>query len=369
MKKKQPLNAKVARQIEILQKYYDIDVENRIINFCLYYEKASDILLNDVVTLGDAPRFNNDVLRRISEVLDTFPIEFKVNLSLRIDDYEGYDPDALLSSLKDALEMFKYAIYKDKGLRWLTSAMLVFVSMSLIIFRLFMAGKELIDASGMFYEMLDIIAWVFLWEAVTIMFLTPGEIREISFKLMRRLLSISVQDKDGKTLVIIESQKLEEEGLQETKKEKLGRIFMLVGGTAFITLAVSYLVTFIGDISTTIGEAVVGDLSWIITFVIALISLFSVVIFAIGGIGAISASREKGPFKRSVIVFAILSFIVAALNILLLVYEEVVLVEAGLPINGMEIFQTLVVILVCVFYFVGYLLVRKTSLATTDLTD
>ena len=367
--RKKPLNMKVARQIEILQKYYDIDVDNRVINFVLYYEKASDILVNDVTTLGDAPRFNNDVLRRVSEILDSFPVEFKVNLSLQIDDYEGYHPDALLESLKDALEMFNYAVYRDKGLRWLMSAIMVFVSMTILYLRLFAGDKGLINTEGMLYEMLDIIAWVFLWQAVTIMFLTPNEYRSISFKIMRRLLSVSFLDKDKNTLVKAESNKLEEEWLHETKREKVGRIFMLIAGTAYITIAVWNFVDIFTNISSAIGSLSAGDNFGWVDFIFAGIALVSVVIYAIGGIGAISTHCGKGPFRRAVKVFAVLSFLAVALDLGVLIYGEYMLLQAGLPFDAPSMLHGIIEITVSVFYFLGYIFARRANIESSSLTE
>ena len=367
-KKMKPLNPKVARQIEILQKYYDIDVDKRVINFVLYYEKASDILVNDVTTLGDAPRFNNDVLRRVSEILDTFPLEFKVNLSIQIDDYEGYSPEALLESLKDALEMFNYTIYRSKGINWFTAAMLAFVSMALIFLRIFAAEHGIINPDGMFYEVVDIVAWVFLWQAVTIMFLTPQEFRSISFKIMHRLLSVGFMDKDKNALIVVKNEHLEEEWMRETKKEKVGRILSLIGGTAFITVAVANLAQFIANFGDAVNVAILGEPS-LFSFIVAFIDLLSFVVFAIGGIGAIAVHRGKGPFRRAVKVFAVLSLIVATLDIAVCVYQEYVLVSSGIGFSGILLVDTLIIAAVSIIYFLGYILVRISATDSTNIVE
>ena len=369
MKKQTPLNPKVQRQIEILQKYYDIDVENRIINFVLYYEKASDILVNDVVTLGDIPRFNSDVLRRVSEILDTFPLEFKVNLSLQIDDYEGYSPKALLNSFNDSLEMLNYSIYRDKSIRWLTSAILVFISMAILTLRIFAGEKGILDVNGMVYEMIDIVAWVFLWQAVTVLFLTPQEVRSISYKIIYRLLSVYFLDKKGEKLVGIEGEDIDKEWLRETKKEKGGRILLLIGGTAFITLGVTTIYSVISDISNAITAFSVGE-SGFTFLVMALLDLVLVVIYAIGGIGAINIHRGRGPFRKAVKVFAILSLLVLLISILLLVYGEIVIVEAGSPFSIPLLVKALLESSGSIVYFVGYILYRVSNVSdNTDITE
>ena len=369
MKKQTPVNPKVQRQIEILQKYYDIDIENRIINFVLYYEKASDILINDVVTLGDIPRFNSDVLRRVSEILDTFPTEFKVNLSLQIDDYEGYEPKALLGSLNDSLEMLNYSIYRDKGKRWLTSAILVFVSMVILSFRIFAGTYGVLDTEGMFYEMFDIVAWVFLWQAVTIIFLTPQEIRSISFKIINRLLSVYFLDKKGEKLIGIEGEEMDKEWLRETKKEKAGRVLLLIGGTALVTIAVTAFISFITGIGAMISAFSVGEDGFSF-LVIAGIDLFTVVIYAIGGIGAINIHRGRGPFRKAVKVFAVLALLVFTLAILLLVYGEIVIVNDGQPFSVPLLIRTLLEEAGAIVYFVGYILYRVSNVSdSSDITE
>ena len=368
IKKQHPLTAKVSRQIEILQKYYDIDVENRVINLTLYYEKASDILLNDITTIMDMPRFNEDVLRRISEILDTFPTEFKVNLSLQIDNYEGYKPEALLDALKDSLEMFNYAIYRDKGKRWLSAALLVFVSVCLLYIRLFAGVQAIIDTEGLAYEMLDIIAWVFLWQAVTIMFLTPNELRQISYKLLSRLLSVAFIDKEGKSLVRVESKKLDEEWLRETKKEKTGRILMLISGTAFLTIAFSRFIDFVSACIIGVQDATAG-VNPFIDFIAALFWLITATIYFIGGLGAISTHRGKGPFMRVVKLFAILSLIIALIGIAAVVLSQIPSLNEGGTFSFAELFKSFVAIGVVAIYFIGFVLVRSSAVDTTDITQ
>ena len=46
------------------------------------------------------------------------------------------------------------------------------------------------------YEILDIVSWVFIWEATTVAFLTPSELNLNSKRIIRRVCSIELLDKD-----------------------------------------------------------------------------------------------------------------------------------------------------------------------------
>lgn len=311
---KKTFSPKIARQVELLTKYYDIDVENRVINLELHYEKASEILITDI-TSKECPTFNNTVLSRVSEILGTFPLEFKVNLKIKIDDYEGYNPNKLVAAFKDSLEMFNYGVYKSKNRRWITSGFLVFISICVLFTRLFLGNNNVIDANGLFYEMLDIIAWAFLWEAVTIMVLQPGELQSISFDILSRLLSFSFLDKTGQSLCFISSEQLEKNWYNESKGQKIARILILITGTALITLAfldafnASHTLYKLCTSSGLEGKVIVN------TIVSIILTYGEAVLFFVGGVGAISKFSGHGPFQKILkfLVFVTLIFDIAIL--------------------------------------------------------
>lgn len=104
-KKEKKITRKIQRQIDLLSKYYDIDIPNRKIHIELHYEKASELFETDVVTKG-TPKFKTEILARVSELLESVPETFKVDFSIKVDDFEGIKVDNVTESFKDQLEIF-----------------------------------------------------------------------------------------------------------------------------------------------------------------------------------------------------------------------------------------------------------------------
>lgn len=303
------LSLKIVRQIELLTKYYDVDVENRIINLELHYEKASDIIVKDIA-IKKAPQFSEEVLAKVTDVLNSFPLEFKVNLSIELEDYEGYDPKIFVESFKDSLEIFNYQVDSDKNFRWIAACSLVFTSFILLFIRLFLGNKGVIDTNGLLYEMMDIIAWVFLWEAVTILFLNPKELKSVSFKIISRLLTISFLDGNHNMVAHVSNEELEKSWIKETKGRKLARYLLLISGAGLITFA------FVSGFS--IVDFIINDFNKIQSYqgvIYIVIYIIEIILFILAGIGSVSKFNGHGPFQRAVKVLAVLCVIAIGLTI------------------------------------------------------
>ena len=105
MKKKFKLNEREQEQIDLLKKYYEIDDEKRIIKVVLHYESVDEILLCDIESINH-PQFDESLLRKISDLFASFPLEYKVDICLKIDDYKGFDPKDIESILIPMREIF-----------------------------------------------------------------------------------------------------------------------------------------------------------------------------------------------------------------------------------------------------------------------
>ena len=56
------------RQIELLEKYYNIDNENKIISIDLHYQKVSDILLTNEGNIN-YPLFKNEIIETVNNAI------------------------------------------------------------------------------------------------------------------------------------------------------------------------------------------------------------------------------------------------------------------------------------------------------------
>lgn len=355
-----PLSEKKKRQLAILEKYHEVDYENRTIDLELQYEKISDILENDIST-KKYPKFKREVLERASEVIDTFPIDFKVNLKLKIDDLEGYKIDEVMDSFKDSLEMFHYATYKEKNKKWILAAIFTIVSVFLLFFKIFAGKNNMISEDGVVYEVLDIIAWVFLWEAVTVIFLSPGELREISMKLSRRLVSISLLNKDDQVISSITHADLTHDWVDEGKKESAGRLILLIAGAACVATGAVSIVSACQGIFDVVNGTASGTNGLALSISEIVVTFVLAIAYIIGGIGAISIFSDKGPFQKTVPYFTYAFLVLNTLLLIAVIGNIVVEFNSTQKFDGVSLAQAILSLLVTILFFISYLFAKSSN--------
>lgn len=312
-KKKEALTPAKSRQIELLKKYYEVDDENRIVKVTLAYEKASELFVTDYAS-ETHPEFKSEILSRVSEILSRVPIEYKVELSFAIDDYEEYDPKELLESFNDLVELNHYDVINESKKKSLKIAFLLVAGIISLI--LMIAGNH----NGWFgeepyndliSEIIDIVGWVFIWEAVSIMFLSPSEERLRTVKLRARVSSVFF--KDGNTNEIKANEKCEEifeDWVGDSRTKKASKELLLISGSGFLAIAASNLISGFADLSKSYSEY---STLFIVLYVIFILA--SSAFMVIAGIGAISSYLGKGPFRKTVGFFAIANIVIAIIGI------------------------------------------------------
>ncbi len=314
-KKKETYNPVKARQIELLSKYYEIDEENKVVKVTLAYEKASELFVTDYAS-EEHPEFKEEILSRVSDILSRIPLDYKADLSFAIDDYEGYDPNKLLESFNDLVEMNNYEGFVDgrkKGLR--IALLLIAGIISLVLMISGTKGGWFGEDStkDLITEIIDIIGWVFIWEAVSIIFLSPNEEKIRSVKLKTRVNSISFKDgNNGKILTEEKGLKAFESWHGESKTKRASKSLLLISGSGFLAVATSTLISGISDISSNASSYGTVTLISYLAFTILFCGFMIV-----SGIGAISSYLDRGPLKKAVPYFAIINIIIGILGIVL----------------------------------------------------
>ena len=350
MEKKTKMTKKAQRLLDLLSKYYEIDNDNKVIKIELYYEKASELFETDVVT-KETPKFKTEILARISELLESVPENYKVDFAIKVDDYEGYKVDNVVESFKDQLEMFNFQIYKVKSGRLLTAVILALVSVGILFVRQFLLNQGVIDDSVLLTEMLDITAWVFLWEGVSTIFLRSDEYRDVSFRIINHLKSFTLYDKNNNCLSSIEQEQIKKEWVNISRKEKNARKILLIAG------AISFAAGII-TILNLVPEFFKDGVNWNNFLMTSIPSIAAGVIGIIGGIGACSLYCESGKFQKAVPVVAyiylIFDIIVTSLVIYSFTQEKFTAKEMAV-----SIINVIIVIGSSIIYFIGYRLLRK----------
>lgn len=355
MKNKKEKSIINKREIELLNKYYEIDNENKIVTMPLHYEKASD-LINGKIVSKDNYLFDYEELTSINDMIKRVPVMYKVKIDIQIDDYEDYEPEKLLAGFNDALELNQYNFVREGKWKFFKAGILLIVGITVLFFQGY--GKlsgwfGSSDSASIYSEIFDIIGWVFIWECVTVAFLTGSELSVSSNMFRLRVLEVSFYDQE-KLLV---TENLNEAGKNwETDKrlEKASRLALLFSGVAFIALGSMNLITafssyhrFMSEVDfSNIGEAI------IIFGIFLLIEIVIVAIEVLGGISALFRYLGKTVLRRFSNVFSIILMI-------LLVSIIAFNISSGSYSNIAGYFVSLVVMVIYLFGYITNIIINK----------
>ena len=287
------MKKEIFREMDVINKYYDVDKENKIVTIPLHYDKASDLVDHTVRTKGEY-FIDPEEIAKIGDKVRSIPLIYKTKISLQIDDYEGYSPTKLLANINDCLELSHYQQDREIRLNRVIAIFLLVVGISIIVLNVTL--KELGFYKDVAYEILDIVSWVFIWEATTVAFLRPSEITINSKKMVKRISGIELLDKDLKIVASEDSFNNDDEWKEPTKAEKFAKALLLYAGGALIAASaisiISSIPLFFAFQGLDTGEQAVAIL---ITIALELI-VYSLMLLA--GISSITTYLGRGPFRK-----------------------------------------------------------------------
>lgn len=323
-------------QIELLEKYYEVDRENKIVIFKMYYDKSSD-LLDMRSSLPGNELFNSSVLDEVSEKLNRLPSGYKASVEFIIEDLEGYDPKVLSDRFNDLLELNNYQTSRIRKKKFLITTILVLVGIFILYFGAVLKYKEYLGEGlgvSVLYEIIDISAWVFIWEAVTVLFLSPSELALTNLKLLRNIETISFSNGDGQVRYVKSKENIVESLASESKYANFIRIvFLVVTGAVFVIGGSGLyhaISTLIGITPDAFGENIK---IYYLLLIVGLISLFvSILHITIGLTGLFKYMGYKKGFVRlllpltifvwvSLILSFVLMFVVGYFSVFDIIYQ------------------------------------------------
>ena len=343
------------RQVELMKKRFDVDEEKKIVKLDLHYESVDEILETNIDAY--VPTFDRSKFERIKEVITDFPTEYKVDINMKIDDYKGLKPEDVMDGFNDAVELTHYDGGRQHKKKWIQIVFLLIAG----ILILSLIGRDIIfnilnlneSGSSVLREVLDITSWVFVWQAVSLMFLSPTESRLISLTLVKRLNQLSFLDKNGKVVASEHYLDSYSGTAKERKARKLGKYLLLITGAAFFGLGTYNMIEFFFLIPSAVSigaDSEMPAISIIISLFFLSIYMSVVIIEILGGLSAISAFTGKlGKMYRFVFSFGIISLLLEIATIVVAVYN-----------NDGSIVPAVVGSIVSLGYMVGAILIMLT---------
>ena len=278
MKKEKKIDVRFSHQLDLLEKYFEVDRENKIIEMKFKYAKATDALDEEISSVKK-PLFKREVLETISEYLNMLPTGYKANVDLLFDDMEGYNPEEITESLNDYLELNSFQIFRESKKKWLIAALLIFFGVMILVVKINLGNISLLSDYGksIFEEVVDIAAWVFIWEAVTVLFLSPSDLLIYGIGLLKKINAIKLGTESN-----CHTQTKEEiidKWQYDSKSSKLCRVLWLTSSVFLMALATSDFIS-IAIMIVSLGMSNIFILSLvadIFTFLLGLSGLLSYV--------------------------------------------------------------------------------------------
>lgn len=314
------------REIELLKKYYDIDEEKKVVTIPLKFDKASE-LIDDKIINKKNYIIDHDVLADMTSTLRRIPVGYTVNYELHINDYEDYDPKRIVDSFNDSLELNNYNLAREGRKKILMAAIFLITGLS-ILFGVMVAKSnkvfENIANGDVFSEVFDIFAWVFIWEFITVLFLSPSEM-EVNSRLFRlRVRTVDFYDEDEKLVASIETGITYFDWEDERRLEKVAKTSLLVSGGAFIAFGFKGFFESIFDFASmmtvyndVVASGASGDSFIVAGLLLYGFSLIAAILEIFGGMVALAIYVGKRSKKISIFstVFAVLLLFIIALEI------------------------------------------------------
>lgn len=305
------------RQIELLKQRYDVDEENKIISISLRYDKVSDIVMTNVGK-KEYPQFDPSVFENIENLFDDFPMNYQAEIKFDIADYEGFEPNKIMTSFNDSLELTQYSARRHRKNKWLIATIMTLVG---VVFLFLLAMGQINGWFGegvneeVITEIIDIIGCVFIWESIYYLFMEPTQQATLALKMRQKIAYVSFYKNEE--LLERESEKeIFENWHEEGKFKGIARGLLLCSSAAFIAIAFFTLCTVISAISDIGAFTPLGITAFIV------LALFSIIFDLFAGIGGLSKyigknnwlAKSVGPFAIAMTVLMIANIVIASIT-------------------------------------------------------
>lgn len=357
-----------SRENLLLEKYYDVDEEKRSVSISLKYDTVSSLI--DESLDGNEYLINTEVIDTINKHLKNIPAIYKTDVNIKINDFNGVNKEQFLDAFNDVIELNHYALERENKRKWIVTSILVVVGIIILFFNVIAKANSWYGSNetsnNIASEVFDICAWVFIWEAVTVMFLTPTELSFNSNKFKIRVRSITFFDKENEPIGALKFD------LNNLKWDSIKRIdvfshrLFLIGGAMLIGVGFCGIIKNIALIPETYkafseeSNKVLVVVALVIVYAISfLTNLFEIIC----GISTLSNYAGRGPFKNKAKYF---NYILVCLILFSLVTTS---------LNQADFRDKLVTYLIYFIFLAGFVLeriinfIKKRDLLSHDIND
>ena len=186
---------------DVLERNYFLDDEKGILTIPFHFERLEDFLDTNI---GKSLQLKGALRESLSSIFPQVPFFYDVVLKIEIKDSQGHPEEECKQAVEDGL-FFGIQGYQRRlrgksllSLIFLIVGVLTLIAMILVQALLF-KGKSNVT-SDIVNEVLDIIAWVFIWESATLFFIERYEDKAAFRSMQKKIQKIEIHllDKEGK---------------------------------------------------------------------------------------------------------------------------------------------------------------------------
>lgn len=329
--------------IRTLAKYYPLNKEAGTFEMALHYEKASDLFEENADNLEQAPRISESITDRMSEMLDDIPNGYSADVSIRVDDYEGYTSEQLMGGLKDTLFLRHRRFLHEETRNGLKTGSLIVAGIVMIL--ILTIGRQIgwwggdDTVSEILTYMLDTLGCVLIWEGLYMAFLEVPEEFVFEQKISHKISSIRFYQDDGDRAAVSESRENLSALMEINRKELFAKRMLLFSGSSVICVTVAWVLQSLGIIINpeVFGEKVTAEL---------ILDLVTAPLYGAAGVLSLRAYEGK---QRNLPVFLVF----AAVILYTIVYYFVMLLRQGSAFTPTQTILAIFIIVTGLTFLVG----------------
>ena len=179
----------------IEDQFFELDHENKKALMTLVFDKPSDIFDKNVIT--KKPMLSDEFTDWIKCSFDYVPHRYKGNIEIIFDDMEGYTEEELKDIFMDnvlleAKQAYRETLSKNKVAFGLLGSGIVLIG-ALLLIEAFWSSEDVLQ--NIVAIIVEIGAWVTVWEALDIFLIENKGKRDIRKNLTKRFESIKFTER------------------------------------------------------------------------------------------------------------------------------------------------------------------------------
>lgn len=192
------LSKQTLRQMQNIMDFCDFDTNRGVATMHVHFKCAEEIVDTQLST-PEHPILLKDSIKRMDYYMKLVPTDFKVEFSITVDDYQGYNPEILLQAYKKEIRKNYYSKREHNKTINIACLILAIIGIVLLIIKVAGIQYEWFGPASTIIALfiisfLEIFSEVFFEESLIFLFINNNDL-DLYKKNLRRLWGLQCCDK------------------------------------------------------------------------------------------------------------------------------------------------------------------------------